>query len=121
MQRAGCVDRWVPGVHRILAGSSARVPARRDAGTGAGRRPVTIWAASPDTIGDPGAALLVHKAASVLSAWRTSAHPGLAERGIRKVRQADSRLVEGAITTGSNPSLGALALQFEDRINSKIN
>lgn len=45
----------------------------------------------------------------------------LAERGMRKGRKAEGRLVEGAITTGWKPALGALALQFGDRINSKIN
>jgi putative transposase len=44
-----------------------------------------------------------------------------AERGLRKGRKAEGRLVEGQVTTGWNAALGGLAIAYPDRINSKIN
>jgi putative transposase len=44
-----------------------------------------------------------------------------AERGMRKGRKAGGRLVEGQVTTGWKAALGALSLQYPDRIDSKIN
>ena len=44
-----------------------------------------------------------------------------AEKGKKAGRKAAGRLVEGQITTGWKPALGALAIAYPDRINSKIN
>ena len=44
-----------------------------------------------------------------------------AERGLKKGRKADGRLVEGQVTTGWKAALGGLAIAYPDRINSKIN
>ena len=44
-----------------------------------------------------------------------------AERGIKKGRKAEGRLVEGLVTTGWKAALGGLAIAYPDRINSKIN
>ena len=43
------------------------------------------------------------------------------ERGLKKGRKAEGRLVEGAFTTGWKAALGSLAIAYPDRINSKIN
>ncbi len=45
----------------------------------------------------------------------------LAEKGVRKGRKAEGRLVEGHVTTGWKAALGALTLAYGDRITSKIN
>jgi putative transposase len=43
------------------------------------------------------------------------------ERGKRTGRKAESRLVEGHVTAGWKPAIGALNLVYGDRINNKIN
>ena len=43
-----------------------------------------------------------------------------AERGLRKGRKAEGRLVEGQVTTGWNAALGGLAIAYPDRINSRV-
>ncbi|MGS0688954.1 transposase, partial [Nakamurella sp. GG22] len=43
------------------------------------------------------------------------------ERGLRKGRKAEGRLVEGQATNGWKAALGALAITYPDRINNKIN
>jgi len=43
------------------------------------------------------------------------------ERGMRTGRKAEGRLVEGHVTTGWKPAIGALNLVYGDRINNKIN
>ena len=43
-----------------------------------------------------------------------------AEKGLRKGRKAEGRLVEGHVTTGWKAALGALTLVYGDRITSKI-
>ena len=43
-----------------------------------------------------------------------------AEKGKRVGRTAEGRLVEGQVTTGWKPALGALAIQYPDRITPRI-
>ena len=44
-----------------------------------------------------------------------------AERGLKRGRKAEGRLVEGQVTTGWKAALGGLAIAYPDRITSKIN